>query len=278
MLAVSVISTKGGAGKTTVTANLGGILADAGLRVLLLDIEIQPALSSYYKITKLAPCGIYELIAYNERELEHIISHTSIENLHLVYSNDPKVQLNTLLLHAPDGRLRLRNLLPIFKEHYDVVLIDTQGARGVMLEMAVLASDMIISTVTPDMLTAREFQRGTIDLINDLKPFELLGIKIPSVNLLFNIVPPVSNTSKLIQAAVRELFNEHPRIALMQTNIPQLEIYKEAAYELKPAHRKGRRRPSGQKSPCPLETMKSLICEIFPQWQEQCLAVDGKKR
>jgi len=49
MQVVSVISTKGGVGKTTVTANLGGLLADAGLRVLLLDLDVQPTLSSYYE-------------------------------------------------------------------------------------------------------------------------------------------------------------------------------------------------------------------------------------
>ena len=33
------ISTKGGVGKTTTVANLGGFAADAGLRVLLLDLD-----------------------------------------------------------------------------------------------------------------------------------------------------------------------------------------------------------------------------------------------
>ncbi len=42
MFVTSIISTKGGVGKTTVTANLGAFLADAGLRVLLLDLDIQP--------------------------------------------------------------------------------------------------------------------------------------------------------------------------------------------------------------------------------------------
>src|SRR3546814_10414313 len=47
---VSIISTKGGVGKTTTAANLGGFVADAGLRVLLLDFDIQPTLSSYYEL------------------------------------------------------------------------------------------------------------------------------------------------------------------------------------------------------------------------------------
>ncbi|CAM5215053.1 hypothetical protein CDEF62S_03014 [Castellaniella defragrans] len=50
MQVVSIISTKGGVGKTTTAANLGGLAADAGLRVLLLDLDVQPTLSSYYEL------------------------------------------------------------------------------------------------------------------------------------------------------------------------------------------------------------------------------------
>ncbi len=50
-LVVSIVSTKGGVGKTTTAANLGGFLADAGMRVLLLDLDIQPTLSSYFPST-----------------------------------------------------------------------------------------------------------------------------------------------------------------------------------------------------------------------------------
>lgn len=42
MHVVSIISTKGGVGKTTTAANLGGLVADAGLRVLMLDLDVQP--------------------------------------------------------------------------------------------------------------------------------------------------------------------------------------------------------------------------------------------
>lgn len=278
MLVVSVVSTKGGEGKTTTTANVGAISADAGLRVLGIDIGTQPGLSSYYPIIDKAECGIFEFIAYNERSLDKLISRTSIQNFDLIYSNDPKDQLNTMLLHAPDGRLRLRNLLPIFSNYYDVVLIDTQGARSAMLEMTVLASDKVISPITPDMLSAREFKRGTVQLIEDVLPFENLGIKIPTINLLFNCVPTVSSDAKAIEDTVRKFFSNDERVSLMNTTIPMLAVYKKAASKLAPAHRLERRQPSNRSAPSALETMKTLICEMFPQWQEQFMAVDGKKR
>ncbi len=48
MIKITIVSTKGGVRKTTLTANLGGLLADAGYRVLLIDADPQPTLSSYY--------------------------------------------------------------------------------------------------------------------------------------------------------------------------------------------------------------------------------------
>ena len=54
MQVVSIISTKGGVGKTTTAANLGGFIADAGLRVLLLDLDVQPTLSSYFTLAERA--------------------------------------------------------------------------------------------------------------------------------------------------------------------------------------------------------------------------------
>src|SRR5688572_5949361 len=127
MRVVSVVSTKGGVGKTTVAANLGGLLADAGLRVLLLDLDSQPTLSSYYALNQGAIAGAYELIALNQTDPAQIISTTVVVGLDLILSNDDQGRLTTLLLHAPDGRLRLRNVLDHFRPRYDLLLIDTQG-------------------------------------------------------------------------------------------------------------------------------------------------------
>ena len=50
MFVFGVVATKGGVGKTTVAANLGGLLADIGYRVLLIDADVQPSLSRYFAL------------------------------------------------------------------------------------------------------------------------------------------------------------------------------------------------------------------------------------
>lgn len=103
MKRITVVSTKGGVGKTTVAANLGGLLADLGHRVLLVDADIQPTLSSYYAIRTEATGGIFQLMVSGDTG--GVVSSTVMSNLDLVVSNDPSGQLPNLLLHAPSRDL-----------------------------------------------------------------------------------------------------------------------------------------------------------------------------
>ncbi|OAI94895.1 ParA family protein [Pseudomonas putida] len=277
MSALLIMSTKGGVGKTSTAANLGGIAADAGLRVLLIDLDIQPTLSSYFPLTKRAPCGTYELLALNERDVFKLVSKTSVRNLDLIISNDPLGQLHTLLVHAPDGRMRLRNLMPIFKADYDLVLIDTQGARSVVLEMALLATDRVLSPVAPEILAARELHRGTVQLMSELNSYRRQGITLPTLEILLNRVHPTSRDARQIQAALREVFEQEMGFSVLNTIIPALNAYPVSASNQTPAHRHERRRPWGRKSPAALETFRELGMELFPNWAEKFRTVDGKR-
>ncbi|MBO9355997.1 AAA family ATPase [Bordetella petrii] len=277
MQVLSVISTKGGVGKTTIAANFGAFAADAGLRVLLLDLDMQPTLSSYYELEHRAPGGIYELLAFNERDLTRLVSRTVINNLDLVLSNDEHRQLNTLLLHAPDGRLRLRNLMPTFRSNYDLVIIDTQGARSVLLEMALLASQHAISPVTPEILAARELKRGTIQLVEEISPYRKLGIIPPTLQLLINRVPAISSNARLIQKTLRLIFHDQPHIEVLNTEIPAIEAFPRAATRGLPVHRVERRRPSGRRTLAALDVVRCLAIELCPQWTERFAVVTGQE-
>ena len=215
-------------------------------------------------------------LAFNERDLDQLVSRTIITGLDLVLSNDHRGELNTLLLHAPDGRLRLRHLLPILNPLYDLVLIDTQGARSVLLEMAVLASDLALSPVTPEILAARELRRGTMQLLADIAPYRQLGIAPPPLHLLINRVHPVSANARLIQQALRDLFQDHADIRVLATDVPAIEAYPRAATRGLPVHRVEYRQPVGRVAPAALATMRDLAGELLPQWQDRFAAVSGR--
>lgn len=276
MWVVVVFNTKGGVGKTTLIANLGGLAADAGLRVLMLDLDTQPTLSSYYELVRQASSGTYELLANNERNFERLISQTQIPGLDLIVSNDPFGQLNTLLMHAPDGRLRLRNLLQTFQDQYDLLLIDTQGARNVLLEMALLAADLAVSPVIPEILAARELHRGTLQLLEDIAPYYQLGIHPPPLHLLLNRVHPVSSDARQIQQALREMLADRPGVQVMHTTVPAIDAYPRAATHQWPVHRIERRKPAQRQAPAALDTLRALATELLPVWADRFALVNGR--
>ncbi|MNM61027.1 Sporulation initiation inhibitor protein Soj [compost metagenome] len=269
MKVLSLISTKGGAGKTTVAANIGGLLADSGLRVLLLDLDSQPTLSSYYALYELRDAGSYELISQRLTAHEQVITSTVIQRLELIVSNDRAAHINTLLLQAADGRLRLRNLLPAFQDRYDVLIVDTQGARSVVVEMAFLASDCALCPVPPEMLAARELRRGTLGLFEELEPYRYLGVALPSVKLLLNQVNANRRDTRLIMESLKASFETDPHVSVCATVIPDRVAYLNAASLGLPVHRVDFAPPSGSNSPCAADVMRALAVELFPEWTDQ---------
>ena len=127
MIKFTVTSTKGGVGKTTLTANLGALLADMGLRVLLVDADVQPSLSKYFPLATPQPsAGLTEVIVRGE-VTEACITATVFPNLDIVVSDDPEGHLPNWLLNRIDRGFRLRFALqaPVVADAYDCVLIDS---------------------------------------------------------------------------------------------------------------------------------------------------------
>jgi chromosome partitioning related protein ParA len=123
----TITSTKGGVGKTTLTANLGALLADLGLRVLLIDADVQPSLSKYFPLAAAKPsAGLTQVIVRGE-VTAGCITPTLYQNLDIVVSDDPEGNLPHWLLNRIDRGFRLRFALqsPAVVDAYDCVLIDT---------------------------------------------------------------------------------------------------------------------------------------------------------
>ncbi|TQF81310.1 ParA family protein, partial [Pseudomonas aeruginosa] len=148
--------------------------------------------------------------------------------------------------------------------------------RSVLLEMAVLASDLALSPVTPEILAARELRRGTLQLIEDIAPYRHLGIEPPPLRLLINRVHPVSSNARLVQQALRQVFQEQAGVQVLDTDVPAIEAYPRAATRGLPVHRVEYRRPAGRTAPAALDTMRTLAGELFPAWRERFALVTGR--
>ena len=186
-------------------------------------------------------------------------------------SNDQNNQLNNLLLQAPDGRLRLANLMPSLKQGYDLVLIDTQGARSALLEMVVLASDLVVSPAAQHAHCPRVQPRHHA-MLDGLRPYERLGMRIPKVQIVINCLDQ-TNDSRAIHENVRAIFDEHQDISVLETTVPDAVVFRNAASRGLPAHRLETRQPSNRTSAPALEIIRNLAIAVFPEWTDRFLAL-----
>lgn len=234
MKTITVCSTKGGTGKTTIAANLGGWLKEHGLHVLFVDADVQPTLSSYFRVTERAEHGLTQLL--QSGSIDGTVSRTDI-GVDLVVSDDPQARLQNWILHSPDGRFRIRRALRELHA-YDIVIIDTQGAVGPLQDAAILAADLILSPVKPQMLSAREFMRGTLSMIDQLGDLSHLGIEIAPLLTVLNETDRTVDARTIghqICDAIRA--DKTRRIAMAITSIPHAVAYRDAATQHQPVHR-----------------------------------------
>ena len=264
MIIITIVSTKGGVGKTTVTANLGGLLADSGYRVLLIDADPQPTLSSYFILEERSEYGLTHFLIHSDSR--RVISRTTIENLDIVLSDDPGGKLRDWIRDTPDGRVRLKHNLSQLDNQYDFVLLDTQGSVGPLQDAAVTAADFMLSPIPPEILSAKEFVRGTVNMIQRLQPMARLGAPIgPLRGVIYRQDRTVD--ARIIAEELRctSFTPSKGAITILETVIPSSVVYREAATMKIPVHRIEQKTSTGKNAmPSAKETMVELARELIP--------------
>ncbi len=142
--------------------------------------------------------------------------------------------------------------------------------------MALLGSQMAVSPITPDMLTAREFQRGMLQLYRDLEPLAALGAATPMLNIVINKLD-ATNDANLIYQTLTETFSDHPKIQMVHKTIPAAVSFRRAATEGVPAHRLEYRLPTHRRSPTAFKVIKDLSMELFPEWRSKFEALSDER-
>lgn len=260
---ISFVSTKGGVGKTTLAANLAGILADYGMRVLAIDADIQPSLSKFYPLLEQAPNGLRAVVMRGGNVLEDCISRTVLPNLDLVYSDTPDGSLQTWLKDREDRLMILRRAMasPVVQP-YNVVVIDTQGAVGELQKTAAMAADYMISPIKPDTLSAGEFSSGTLAMLDDLNRLADFGESFQSGDLFALInAQERNNNARALTTVIRQKFAGHKKVRVLETVVPSAAAYAAAATAQIPVHRHDRRLSIAN---CAWYVMHRLVWELFP--------------
>ena len=273
---IAFVSTKGGVGKTTCTANVSALLADMGFSVLMIDGDVQPSLSKFYPLHKTAPSGIVEFLLGENTDdnVSSCISKTIYPNLDIVLSNNISGDIQLKIQQRLDRSVLLKQklLLPAITKNYDFIIIDTQGAVGALQEAACFAADLLISPVRPEMLSAREFLTGTVDeMMKRLSQGSAIGLQTPPLAAVI-YAQDRTRDARDIADEIRACFNQFidGKKRLLKTVVPSTKAYKEAQTERVPVHCFDNKQKN-KSIDCAYDIMHSLVYEICPPIAERQL-------
>ena len=263
----TLVSTKGGVGKTTLGANLGGILADMGQRVLLIDADDQCSLTNYYDLQDTADHGLVQFVT--QMDAAGCISRTAIPGLDLIVCDDNSKTLNDWIRQSMNHFFFLKAAVKKVEEEYDVILIDTKGTEGSgeLQELAIRAADELLAPIPPSFMSLRAFTENTLPMLERLAPPPGLatGNEIPPLR---GVIYMQDRTADSISAAtsIRQYFfqSDKGKNTILDTHIPQMSAYQQAVSRKMPVHRYEVKRRTDSATASAHDTMLTLVHELLP--------------
>ncbi len=134
MKVISMVTTKGGAGKSTIATNIAGTLQVNGNRVLYIDTDSQQSGEVFY---------------------QNRASNTSIPDAHKF----SYMKFTGEGLHKEVGK---------FKDSFDYIIIDVKGTDNPQLRFGILAADTVLVPFRPSPYDVDATEK-TFSIINELK-------------------------------------------------------------------------------------------------------------
>jgi len=170
---ISMTNQKGGVGKTTTTINLGAALAEAGRKVLMVDMDPQGSLSIGLGVAPSALEGrktVYDMLMDSSAApASDVVVQTSIQGLDLLPANIHLSAAELRLAGEVAREYALDRALQTIRADYDYVLIDCQPSLGLLTVNALTASDGAIIPMECEFFALRgvEMLRETIGKVQE---------------------------------------------------------------------------------------------------------------
>lgn len=172
MIVWTVTNQKGGVGKTTSAVTLGGLLAQQGKRVVLIDMDPQASLSFYFGIDSEAlSFSVYDIFVagseLNKRSILGCLCPTKLDSLFILPASMTLATLDRSMGTQSGMGLILKKALRLIEDDFDYVLIDCPPVLGILMVNAVAACDKIIIPVQTEFLALKGLQRmvRTLDIM-----------------------------------------------------------------------------------------------------------------
>jgi chromosome partitioning protein len=227
---------KGGVGKTTTAINLAACLAEAGAKVLVVDLD--PQANSTSGLGERAEGGsTYDLL--DGAPLDEVVKPTSFANLFLVPSTPDLAGVAVQLSQREDGETYLARALDGACDDYEFIFLDCPPALGPLTVNALAAADAVLVPVQAEYYALEGLAQLTrsIDLVRSrLNPRLRIG------GVLLTMVDGRTRLSADVATEVRRHFGE----LVFRAQVPRSVRLAEAPSHGVPAIAYDRRSPGAE--------------------------------
>lgn len=215
-MVIAISNQKGGVGKTTSVLNIGVFLAEAGKKVLLIDIDPQANLTSGLGIrdeNNKDFKSVYDVMVNNVKAKD-VIQKTRFANLDIMPSAIELAGAEVEMVNAMSRESILKRALDEIKNDYDFILIDCPPSLGLLTINSHVASDKVLIPVQAEYY-ALEGLGQLINTINMIKTHLNSSLEVGGVVL--TMFDSRTNLAKDIAVELKKFFDNK----LFDTVIPR---------------------------------------------------------
>ena len=164
---IAIANQKGGVGKTTTAINLSACLAEAGKKVLTIDMDPQGNTTSGLGLDKNEITNtVYELML-GECTVNESITKSEIENLSVIASNVNLAGAEIELLDINEKEYILKNEIDYVQDDYDYIIIDCPPSLSMLTVNAMTTANTVLVPIQCEYYALEGLSQlmHTIDLV-----------------------------------------------------------------------------------------------------------------
>ena len=141
---IAIANQKGGVGKTTTAINLSSCLAEAGKKVLTIDLDPQGNMTSGLGVDKNElENTVYELML-DECSIKESMADTVVEGMKIIPSNVNLAGAEIELLGINEKEYILKNAVDYIRDDYDFIIIDCPPSLNMLTINAMTTADSVL--------------------------------------------------------------------------------------------------------------------------------------